>query len=363
VLLSQDKLLLKDIMAPATYGIYSNIVPCTTAEDPATVPAANPACIPAKRAMQSTIKKPVRFLLTGPPSPLLLEAPTGAARAEAVTTAVVVFVAKHLTTRTARVTAYPGPLLLTGPALVLPLTGPAAVLLLEAPPAVLMLPAPPTASPPAIATTAVVVFIAKDLSKRPQTTNTTARLLLLTGPAPQLLLTAPPAQLLLEGPPARLLLEGPQASPPPAITTAVVIFIAKYLTKRGKAPSAAVRPLRLTWLAPPPVLLLAAPPTRMLQQASLAALPPATNLQLANVAVPVTLVENCTKQPARSTPNLLLPSVPAPRLLHPAPSLVSRPVRPYSQPLLCDPNPWLCSPPCCASILLNTPQAASITWV
>ena len=319
VLLLQDKLLLKDIMAPAMHAIYSNIMPGTTAEDPATVPAANPACIPAKHAMHWVIKKQ-QLLLTGPPSPLLLEAPTGAARAEAVTTAVVVFIAKDLRTRTARAMAYPRPPLLTGPAPVLLLMGPAAVLFLEAPPAVLMLPAPPTASPPALATTAVVVFVAKDLSKRPQTTNAAAHLLLLMGPAPQLLLTPPPAQLLLQAPPAGLMLEAPPIAPPPTITTAVVVFIGKDLTKRDRALSAAVRPLRLTWLAPPPVLLLTWSPRRILLSAPPTAAPPTSIMT--SVAVPAFVRKDLAPWTARLVTRPQLPAAPPIRPLEPHPRLL-----------------------------------------
>jgi len=243
---------------------------------------------------------------------------TGVARADAVTTAVVVFAAKDFTARTARATAHPGQLLLTGPAPVRLLTGSPPVLLLEAAPRLLLLPAPPGASPPAIATTAVVVSIAKDYTTRRQTTSTAARLLLLTGSAPQLLLTAPPAQLLLEGPPARLLLKGPLAGLPPAITTAVVVFTAKDLTERGRAPSAAVRPLRLTWLAPPPVLLLAAPPTRLLHQA------PPTSDTMTSVAVVAFVKQDLAPWAARLMTRLQLPAGLPIRPIEPHPRLLLR---------------------------------------
>ena len=229
VLCLQDKFKLKDIMTPAMYGSYCNIFPHTMAQDPGAAPASSAACISPKRSTQLKIKKQHQLLLTGPPAQLLLEAPTGAARTDVIKTAVVVFAAMDLTVRMDRRMAPPGTLLLPGPAPVL----------------------------------------------------------LLTAPAPQLLLTAPLAQLLLEGPPARLLLEGPPAAPPPPITIAVPVFLAEDLTKRARAPSAAVRPLRLTWLAPPPVLLLNWPPRPLLLQAPPTAAAPPSNMTSVAVSASV----------------------------------------------------------------------------
>jgi len=325
VLRLQNKVKLKDIMAPAIHGSHRNMFPHTMAEDPAAAPASSAACIPPKRSTQLTIKKQHQLLLTGPPARLLLEAPRGAARADAVTTAIVVFAAKDFTMRTARASAPPGTLLLTGPAPLLLLTGPPPVLLLEAAPRLLLLPAPPIASPPAFVTTAVAVFIAKDSNTRRQTTNAAhSGPLLLTGPALQLLLAGPPTLLMLEAPPARLLMLAPPVAPPPAnATIAAMVVMAKGTIKLTHSARATAHLPLLT--GPAPVLLLTWPPRRLLMQALSTAAPPTAAPPTGNMtsmAVSACVRKDLTPWAARVMTRPQLPAGPLIRPLEPHPRLL-----------------------------------------
>lgn len=262
-------------------------------------PKTQPLCLrPPQHASQQSAQcsgwSRSSSLLTGPPSPLLLEAPTGAARAEAVTTAVVVFIVNDLRTRTARATAYPGPLLLTAPAPCLLLTGPPPVLLLEAAPRLLLLPAPTAASPPANATPAVMVIIVKctGATKRRQTACATAQLLHLTGP---------PRVLLLSWPPRRLLLPAPlTAAPPTSIMTSVAVPASM---RKDLAPWAARMMMRLQLPAEPPIRPIEPHPRLLLQAHSAATLPPTITT---NFAMRPSPREDGTKQPTSMTARRLL---------------------------------------------------------